>query len=220
MSAKIQFSKQEKELVTSTDWILTKQKITIKIYDLFGGLYKFQQEAIKNIPFFSSNLFTASGKIYKGENYLELPYIILDYPAIFKKNDVFFVRTMFWWGNFISITLHVSGNHTSQFANNKFKTLEFLQQKDFFICVNKDEWQHHFKEDNYICAASFSLQEFEKIMEKEFFKISKKISIAVEESAYDFLVKSFEEIIELVNFNCPAGEKDLSPVFPTTGSGL
>lgn len=220
MAAKIQFSQQEKDLIADTGWILTKQNITQKTYDLFGEFYKFQKERIKNIPLLSSGLFKASGKIYKGENYLGLPYIILDHPAIFKKNDLFVIRTMFWWGNFFSITLHISGSHQSAFTNSKLQTLQFLQQKDFFICVNQEEWQHHFENDNYINAKLFSLQEFEKIMEKDFFKVSKKISVAQADNTYDFLTKSFEEIIEIINLNYPTGEKVLSPGFPTTGSGL
>ena len=220
MPAKIQFSQQEKDLVTDSRWILTKQEITKKIYELFGEIYKFQKERIQEIPFLPSSLFAASGKIYKGENYLDLPYIILDHPAIFKKNDLFVVRNMFWWGNFISITLHLSGKHLLEFAKSKLQLLEYLQQKDFFICVNNKQWEHHFENDNYINAKLFSLSQFEKVMEKEFFKAAKKISITQVENAFDFLTKSFEEIIEMININYQAGEKVLLPVSPTTGSDL
>lgn len=220
MPTKIQFSQQEKDLIAASGWILTKQKITEKIYVLFGELYEFQKEAIKNIPILCSTIFKKSGKISKGENYLGLPYIILDHPSIFKRNDLFVIRTMFWWGNFFSITLHLSLTDQSFFAINKLQTLEFLKQNDFFICVNKDEWQHHFENDNYIPATHFSLPQFEKVMEKSFFKVAKRIPVAKVEKAYDFLVDSFKEIIVLINFNCQAGEKDLSPGFPTTGSGL
>ena len=49
-------------------------------------------------------------KIAKGENYLQLPYVLLDYPRCFDKENIFAIRTMFWWGNFFSITLHLSGS--------------------------------------------------------------------------------------------------------------
>ena len=52
----------------------------------------------------------SSPKITRGENYQLLPYVILDYPRCFQKEQVFAIRTMFWWGKGISITLHVSGN--------------------------------------------------------------------------------------------------------------
>ena len=220
MSAKIQFSPQEKDLMTDTGWILTKQNITEKIYALFAELYDYQKQQIKNIPFLSSQIFTSSGKIYKGENYLGLPYIILDHPAIFKKENLFVVRTMFWWGNFFSVTLHTYGEHKYLLQHNKKQTLQFLQQKQFYICVHDHQWQHHFKKDNYTPATNFSLPEFEKIMEKDFFKIAKKLPVTKAGNAYDFLTAGFDEIIEMINFNCQGGEKDLSPVSPTTGSGL
>ena len=32
-------------------------------------------------------------------------------PAVFSKENIFAIRTMFWWGNFFSISLHVSGKY-------------------------------------------------------------------------------------------------------------
>ena len=84
-----------------------------------------------------------SGKISKGENYLGLPYAILDYPAIFKKENVFAIRTMFWWGNFFSITLHISGRKRMREINIS-KLVENLREKNFLFCINKKEWEHNF----------------------------------------------------------------------------
>ena len=41
---------------------------------------------------------------------------MLDYPALFKKDEIFALRTMFWWGNFMSITLLLSGGYKETFA--------------------------------------------------------------------------------------------------------
>ncbi len=116
--AKIQLSKLENELVNNTEWILTKQAIINKVYLLLGELHETYASILNDERYFIS-IFkgTKSGKISKGENYLGLPYAILDYPAIFKKEDVFAIRTMFWWGNFFSITLHVSGRERMQAVN-------------------------------------------------------------------------------------------------------
>ncbi|HUS03429.1 MAG TPA: hypothetical protein VMY77_16935, partial [Chitinophagaceae bacterium] len=105
MPAKIQLSPEELELVNTTQWILSKHAITKKVYDLFGDLsLELKNEAHSYNYLFPENLQYQSGKISKGENYRLLPYVILDYPAFFWKDRIFAIRTMFWWGNFFSVT--------------------------------------------------------------------------------------------------------------------
>ena len=218
--AKILLSPQEMELVNNTDWILTKHIITKKVFEMFGDLSRIISEEIKPYHYlFPENIKHQSGKISKGENYQLLPYVMLDYPSFFWKNRVFAVRTMFWWGNFFSVTLHLSGEHKEKYFSNSADAFLFLQKNSFFICVNDDEWQHHFKDDNYFFAKDISLEQFEKINEKKFCKISKKIPLIKWNDAEEFIIHSFREIMEFLSLNYPGGKKDLSPVFPKAGSG-
>ena len=221
MPAKIQLSPEELELVQNTGWILTKHIITKKVYDLFGDLsIALKSETGPYHYLFPENLQYQSGKISKGENYQLLPYVILDYPAFFWKNRIFAIRTMFWWGNFFSVTLHLSGIYKEQFTRDAADVLSFLQKHDFFICINENEWQHHFDEDNYKPASSVTLPGFEMINEKDFFKVSKKIPLSQWGNANEFIINSFREIMQLLHINYPAGKKDLLPGSPKAGSGL
>jgi hypothetical protein len=167
---------------------------------------------------FPENLQYQNGKISKGENYRLLPYVILDYPAFFWKDRILAVRTMFWWGNFFSVTLHLSGIYKEQFGKNAAELFSTLQKNNFFICVNDDEWQHHFEPDNYIPVSTITFEQFQAIQEKHFFKVSKKISLSEWEIADEFVINSFREIIQLLQVSYPAGKKDLLPGFPKAGS--
>ncbi len=138
-----------------------------------------------------------------------MPYLILDYPSFFKKENVFAIRTMFWWGNFFSLTLHLSGEHKKKYISNSEEAFLFLQNNNFFICVNEDEWQHHFKEDNYLPVSLLDISQFKKINEKDFFKVSKKIPVTEWEKANEFLLNSFKEIMELLQINFLNDKKDL-----------
>ncbi|MDB5199728.1 MAG: hypothetical protein JWO92_1691 [Chitinophagaceae bacterium] len=221
MPTKIQLSPQEMELVKNTNWILSKHVITKKVYDMFGEisvLLKSETESYNYL--FPENMQYQSGKISKGENYQLLPYVILDYPAFFWKDRIFAVRTMFWWGNFFSVTLHLSGDYKQKFINNSHALFSFLQKNNFFVCINENEWQHHFEKDNYIPSSTITLQQFETINEKNFFKISKKIPLAEWQHANQFIINSFREIMQLLQISCPAGKKDLLPGSPKAGSGL
>lgn len=207
--AKIQLSKFENELINNTEWILTKQAIINKVYLLLGELHEtyatIWQEEKNSISVFKGG---GSGKISKGENYLGLPYAILDYPAIFKKENVFAIRTMFWWGNFFSITLHISGPERMA-AVNIPKLLEHLREKDFLVCVNKNEWEHNFSKTNYLPITQINSSVLAEISFNSFLKISKKIDLKKWDEAPAFLENVFCELMEIIKANFQAGEKVL-----------
>ena len=95
--AKIRLSPNEMELVTNADWILTKNGIMRKAWHLLEGLQEYQKNLVstyqKELP---SEALRIPAKISKGENYRGLPYLVLDYPRFFEKENAFAIRTMFW----------------------------------------------------------------------------------------------------------------------------
>ncbi len=108
--AKIQLSSSELELVTDTSWILTKNSIIERLVQGLAGL----SEAYRPIwegAVLPGGPYPSSPKISKGENYKGLPWIVLDYPRLFGREDVLAVRTLFWWGHYFSVTLHLKGSH-------------------------------------------------------------------------------------------------------------
>ena len=130
--AKIQLSKEELVLVQNADVLLTKNRIIKKVYELFGSIIPDMQQLLARNLRLPSAVFIASPKISKGENYLGLPYVMLDYPRCFGKEDIFAIRTMFWWGNFFSITLHLRGVYKNQFMPAVLQNLSFFGKKSFF----------------------------------------------------------------------------------------
>ncbi len=198
--AKINLSDKELELVCNSDWIFTKHTIIGKVYHLFGNASQYMQHAAgqakANLP---ALIFQHQPKIYKGENYRLLPYVMLDYPRYFLKEEALAIRTLFWWGNFFSVTLHVSGNIKTAMENDIIKAFSWLQAHDYWICVNDDQWEHHFKNDNYTLLENLSQQEFVTIVRsKNFMKLAKKIPLQQWDAAAIFIEKSFEEMLMLV----------------------
>ncbi len=218
--AKIQLSKLETDLIQNKEWILTKRSVINKVYQLFGEMHKIYkgicgQEPPSIIEFYKDT----GGKISKGENYKGLPYVIMDNPATFTKEAIFAIRTMFWWGNFFSISLHLAGKKF-QLQNDPSKLLLFLKENFFYICVNEDEWQHNFEPSNYISVSNLSENKFNEISRRNFIKISKNLELNKWNAAPEFLEESFKEIIDFLKISSPAGEKDLSPGFPKAGFDL
>jgi hypothetical protein len=198
--AKIRLSAKEMELVTNAGWILTKNGIIEKVRSLFGEL---QEELVTHLNAISPLLATDAArippKISKGENYNGLPYLILDYPRIFEKQNIFAIRTMFWWGNFFSITLHLGGDYKRQYEEKCIQSLALYKEQDFYICINTDEWEHHFDSSNYVSVNEFSHEEWEKhIREKIFLKMAKKYSLHLWDEAAAKLAADFKIITGLL----------------------
>ena len=99
--SKIRLSDAEKELFSNAQIILTKNSIVQKTVLLLEEV----QAVLVNENSLRNYQISTSPKISKGENYLGLPYVILDYPRIANDDNLFFIRSMFWWGNFFSSTL-------------------------------------------------------------------------------------------------------------------
>lgn len=208
---KITLSDKELDLVCNTDWILTKQRIINKVVDIFGELLiSMQQVTTQNKNVLPIEIFAKDPKISKGENYLLLPYVMLDYPRYFGAAHTVAIRTMFWWGNFFSISLLIAGSFKESAVSALIENFLLLQQNSYGICIHENPWQHHFGEDNYILLAEISLKDFEKIIyQKSFIKIAKKISLRQWDTVTLFAKDTFEELINLLEINYLNDEIDL-----------
>ena len=197
---KITLSAKELELVCNTDWILTKLNIMQKVIDLFGKILVSMQEITlaqkSSLPI---EVFMKDPKIYKGENYKSLPYVMLDYPRYFDKENTVAIRTLFWWGNFFSINLQLSGKIKNDAVPNLMTHFLELQQKDYWICINNNPWEHNFEEDNYRPVKKITISEFTTMLNREsFIKIGKKVSLQQWDTAATAIEQSFGEMIILL----------------------
>ena len=207
--AKIRLSALEMELVNDTEWIFTKQLIIEKVSHILGQLHQDYKKIISNQrPPLPELLLRPGGKISKGENYKGLPYMILDYPAVFNKEKIFAIRTMFWWGNFFSISLHLSGKDFKNLSNIE-TAISFLKEKEFSVSVNEEEWQHHFHPSNFTSINKLKSEEINNLFQKNFLKIAKKISLVDWDLAPQFLTETFKEIIEFIKVSFPNDGKGL-----------
>jgi hypothetical protein len=197
--AKIQISTEELELVGNADWILTKNRILGKVNLLFGVLAEKMETELKNADLPGD--FSRKGpKISKGENYHGLPYTILDYPRMFSKEEVFAIRTFFWWANYFSVTLHLKGGYKAFFANSIRKNIDLLSGHHFYIARSNDEWVHQLDEENYIPVRQTDLQLRESIFSQQLFlKFSVKFNLNQWNEAEDLLLNAFKILLQVLH---------------------
>ncbi len=194
--AKVTLSPKELELVTDASFILTKNAVIDKVYALFGVL----SESYKEIyaPLEKQTGFPSAGspKIARGEQYLGLPWVMLDQPRLFTKDDCFAIRSFFWWGNFCSITLLLSGFSQKAMApalERYFSANE--NRQNWYLGIAADPWQHHFEENNYQLLSGLSNMAFTDL---PYIKLARKIPLQQWEQLPHFFETAFREIVVML----------------------
>lgn len=198
---KISLSPEELSLAMNAEIILTKNAVIEKTKSLLNSLQDRQQVYLDSlVDSLEPVIYNSSPKISKGENYRGLPYMVLDYPRIFDKENTAAIRTIFWWGNFFSVTLHLSGKYKKAFTRDVLNAYQELHKKNFYCCINDLEWEHHFDPDNYIPVKKLSYNDFEKIIEeKNFLKLAYKVPLEKWNEAEEKLYAIFIELMEILN---------------------
>jgi hypothetical protein len=160
----------------------------IESVSAFGALSDDYRALIKKTKVLPEEVTAPSPKISRGEQYRQLPYVMLDYPRFFTRDHSFAVRTMFWWGNYFSIHLVLSGKYKNQFATT---ILRSLKAGHWHIGVNADHWQHHFEAGNYQ-----PIDGNEKVSDREYFKLGASHALSDWTSARFFLSARFRDLID------------------------
>ncbi|NJO02163.1 MAG: hypothetical protein HC880_11165 [Bacteroidia bacterium] len=86
-----------------------------------------------------------TGKISRGENYLNLPYLVLDFPRLINPENIFALRTMFWWGHEFSCTLHLQGLALDHYRNALLENLPQWRGKQIYLSVHQHPWAYYFR---------------------------------------------------------------------------
>lgn len=143
--SKIHLSESEVELMQNADVILTKNRVMASMKEMLESL----RIELQSFPDGnnSSEVLVREGKISRGENYKGLPYLILDYPRLASEKGMFFVRCFFWWGNYFSITLQISGLFKERYERQILSHREKLSEYKIFI--GEDPWVHDLNDAGY-----------------------------------------------------------------------
>lgn len=218
-SAKINVSQDELKLIQNKEWLYLKRSVIQKVFDYFGLLHEdfssIAKEKSKRLPYLPIE---RMGKISRGENLQGLPYLIMDYPALFSREKIIAVRTLFWWGHFFSISLHVSGLEFS--ADQILPGIKYLKDHHFHINTSGNEWNYEFDEQGFIPFTKEPQHYADEIARTKILRVSRKQTLTDWTLAYAGLLQDFKIIMEFLAVNFPGGEKGPLPEFPKAGLHL
>jgi hypothetical protein len=189
--AKLHLSPEEMKLVTDPEVILTKNSVMGKVVELMAGLSDHYREIWEGV---AGGWEPTSPKIGRGENYQGLPWVMLDYPRNFGKEDVFAIRTLFWWGHAFSVTLHLKGRYKELYGPVVRQRWAELAAAGFHIGISADEWRHEHVPDNYVEVSG--AEDLER--EADFLKLSAAVGLHRWENVPAELLSMFKTLISVL----------------------
>ena len=199
MRPKTNFTAKELSYLQDRDFLLAKIEITEKLLAQFTALESALKVHIKaNQYTFPDGTLAKAGKISKGENYKGLPYLMLDFPRLFQPESVFAYRSMFWWGNFFSFTLHLQGNAWSASRPKLFHHIDRLLQskEETYVCVSDSPWEYTYDRHNYLPVSEFSKERLSKFLEQhDFLKLSRYVPVEQWMKFTESGVKNFSSLM-------------------------
>jgi hypothetical protein len=197
--ANLTLSPSQLSLASDPGIILAKNAVIEKVYSLFGILSGYQERDIQPIRKSLEEALDIPPKISRGESYLGLPYVILDFPRYFRPHDVLAIRTMFWWGNFFSVTLHLKGNYREIFGQRILDRYELVRELGFYAGIGTDEWEHHFGEDNYLSVDMIEEDEWQALYKaRNFTKLALRFPVSDFNQMEEQLPEAYRRIIRIL----------------------
>lgn len=179
LPAKLTLSEEERLLMMDTRFILTKNAVLKKVELLFGALSEIMRQRVTELGLNDSSLFILSPKIARGEQYQNLPWVMLDDPRIFTKTGTCAIRCFFWWGHYWTITLQLDGSYLDQYREAvKQFVKEQSVEKDWYLSVGNNQWQHELEPAEYAEAHSINISYWQN--HRPFLKLVKKIPLTME----------------------------------------
>lgn len=190
--AKISLSAFELQLVSDAGIILTKNHIIQKVIELFGKVSEDYQKQLLHASL-PKEVMALAPKISKGENYKGLPYVILDYPRCFGKEDVFAVRSFFWWGNYFSSVLQLKGTYKAAYELKIIKAVQSGRFNGCYINTNEEEWNHD------VNTADAAMITGDSTASHQLIKITAVHELAKWETAAHFFQSQLHLYLQLLN---------------------
>ena len=190
MQTKVILSEEEKITIGNTNFFSVKREIISKIANLLGevGNSKHLIESWKNI-LANEDEKIFEPKVSKGENYLGLPYLILDFPKKFEDENQFAVRSFFWWGKYFASFLLISGDDLENFLPTILSNYSLLVEYELFVSTNDDRWIHSIDNDYYSEIKNLSKEEFENTIKKMgYLKLATILPLEKIENAGDYFL--------------------------------
>ena len=105
--------------------------------------------------------------------------MILDYPRLFSRENIFAFRSLFWWGHYFSCTLHIGGIAAEQHLPRLMKHYTILKDNGFYVSAGRDEWEHDIEHGSYTALSTMPEETYMRLAERpSSMKLSKTFTLS------------------------------------------
>ena len=198
-ATKVALSPFELELVSNVDWIHAKNSILLKTAEIMGDVANHLQSAYRQPNQCMPAWLKQSPKISRGEVYEELPWLMLDYPREFQREDWLAIRHFFSWGRGFTVSLLLRGKYVDR-ALDCWKSHWMLwRELGFTQVVIDDPWKHRADPAYETSLAALSFEKAEEIVRQHgFIQIRKHLPVQNWAGAYAFMMETHQVFIPLI----------------------
>lgn len=132
----------ELKLVSDGDLFRAKERIILKMRDLFTALHVGLREDLNHMELLLPPEFDpAKSQFVKGERLENCPYQYLDYPKHFLGDDKFTFRSLCWWGHHLVFAMIVEGGQVKQCKKNFFDRFHQLAGQGLELSLAPTLWE-------------------------------------------------------------------------------
>jgi hypothetical protein len=202
MHSKVTINITDETLDYITDPAIFKAKK--EITDQLTGTFTSLIDHLKSQPLFQSFEFPPGtdievGKISKGENYHLQPYLVCRFPRVYKMNDVFAYRVMFWWGHYFIFTFHLAGHYLEKYWPAIRQNIDQLRGHGYWVSNGQHEWEHAISREYYCPLDEMNVSELrERSAQAGFLKIAQTLPLPHYKQMPDRAIEIFHGVLNLL----------------------
>lgn len=139
-------SEDERIFLANAELMLKKRELIEKINVQLESLGQSLVRWTSDLPRIPNEVISVKPKISRGENYKGLPYLVLDYPRSYEKDNVLAFRVMIWWGKHVSAFMHLKGKY---WLDCQTQISLLTPQKPLLQAIGNNEWEQENSVENF-----------------------------------------------------------------------
>jgi hypothetical protein len=140
-------TKHELDFISDPIYMQMKQKLIRNFYDAMHGIGSWLMA--KYYPNRKLNF-----KVTRGENYLDMPYVVLDTPQLSTQHMEQHLRIMLWWGHYISLQYFIRVDALT------LEKLNSLKHLPYRVLITDNLFNNNLEDTDFIDLSALNKTQF------------------------------------------------------------
>ena len=161
------WSTHEWDLINVTEIFKYKPAILKKAGSYLEELRSTLAEELKAHPKpYPSGTDLLKGQIARGENHKGFPFLSLDIPQYFSKNEFFTYRTLFWWGHYLGFSFILKGSDLNTYSKRLQRCQKDEACHNIYLSQYASPWEWEFDEKHFLKISELSSNEIQETVDR------------------------------------------------------